>query len=116
MQLTEEHKKALGQLYFAKGDVLEAILTERLVGRGVSEADAREAARECSNRIWRNSMESGALATLLIGTIGTPVAGGFAGGSTAVVVGLGTFLTSDACKDVRDLDVQQAVHRLNAGF
>lgn len=116
MKLTEEHKLALRQIYYAKGDVLESLMTDGLVKRGVPEDRARQAARECSNRIWRNSMASGALTTLLVSTIGTPLAGGFAGGSVAVAAGVGTFLTSDACKDVRDGDVQRAVDEVNAGF
>ena len=116
MDLTEEQKDIVKQLYRAKGDVFEAVIVERLVDRGIPEDEARRAARECSNRIWRNSMTSGALTGVLIGTVFTPVVGAFAGSSMAAFVGYQTLLTSNACRDVRDWDLNLAIQRLNSGL
>lgn len=110
---------AVRRLYLAKGDAVEAAIVEGLVRRGVSEENAMAAARECSSRIWRNGMMSGAATGVIVGAIGTPVAGAFAGGAMATIAGYHTFLHSDACRDARsmsDLDVQTAVDRILKGF
>ena len=116
MELTEEQKQTLRNLYYSKGDVLQAAMVERLVARGVDEDEAVQAARICSNRIWRNSMASGAFTGVVLGALFTPVVGGVAGSSMATLVGFQTLLHSDACRGVRDWDVQRAVDQLNAGF
>jgi len=106
-------------MYRSKGDALEAAIVSGLVRRGVDEYQARAAARTCSSRIWRNGTVSGAMTGVIVGAIGTPVAGGFAGASMFGVVGYSTFLQSDACREVRDLsdlDVQSSVDRLLRGF
>jgi hypothetical protein len=116
MELTESQMQALKKMYQAKGDALEALMFDRLVQRGIDEEAARKAARECSNRIWRNGMASGAFAGVVLGSIFTPVVGGFAGSSLAVYVGWQTLLQSNACSEVREWDLQNAVKQLNSGF
>src|SRR4051812_36101929 len=109
----------LRRMFLAKGDAVEAAIAEGLVRRGVDEQDATDAARECSNRIWRNSMAAGAVTGVIVGAIGTPVAGVVAGGSMATIAGYHTFLQSDACRRARsmsDLDVQTSVERLLNGL
>lgn len=58
MELTEQQKDTLRQIYGARGDVLEAVMVKRPIDCGVDERRARTAARECTNRIWRNSMRA----------------------------------------------------------
>jgi hypothetical protein len=113
MELTDAQKQQLRQLFLARGD---AIIANRLIERGIDEDAVHEAARRCSNRIWKNSMASGALTGVLLGTIFTPVVGGIAGSSMAALVGFQTLLHSEACRDVRDWDLQIAVRQINSGF
>ena len=112
-------QETIRRLYLAKGDVVEAAIVEGLIRRGVTEASAQGAARECSNRMWRNGMLTGAMTGVIVGAIGTPVAGAFAGGSMAAIAGYYTFLHSDACREARslsDLDVQSAVDKVLRGY
>lgn len=115
MELGVERMRIVKDLALAKGDVLETIMVERLLERGLDPEMARAAARECSNRIWRNAFGSGSVAMLLLGTVFTPVVGGIAGSSFGVSVGLYTFLTSEACTVVRDDDLHTAARKLIAG-
>lgn len=99
----------------AKADPFEAVMVEGLLARGISEERAREAARECSNRIWRNGIVNGAAAVVLVSATSANVPGAFAGGSAAALGGLYTFLRSDACQQVReltDLEVVTAINQL----
>jgi len=115
MQLTDSQKQALRQMYLSKGDVFESLMVTKMMDRGVNEQTARSAARECSNRIWRNSMASGAFAGVVLGTIFSPVVGGFAGSSVAGVVGWQTLLQSNACAGVREFDFQNSLRQFQLG-
>jgi hypothetical protein len=116
MELTDSQKQALRQMYLSKGDALESLMVSRMMDRGVDEESAHRAARECSNRIWRNSMASGAFAGVILGTIFTPVVGGVAGSSVGVVVGWHTLIQSNACAEVRDFDFQGSLREVQLGF
>ena len=94
MELTEEQKQTLRNLYYSKGDVLQAAMVERLVARGVDEDEAVQAARICSNRIWRNSMASGAFTGVVLGALFTPVVGGVAGSGSSAAFGGSTSTTT----------------------
>lgn len=115
----DDFMEALRRLYIAKANALEAAMAQGLIRRGVSEAEAHAAARECSVRMLRNGVITGAVTTVIVGAIGTPVAAAFAGGSAATLAGYHTFLQSEACRDARrlsDMDVQSAVDRILNGF
>ena len=116
MKLSNEQIATLRQLYLAKGDVLEAAMTERLINRGIDEESARSAARQCSRKILTNSLAFGGAAAIVLGSLFTPVVGGIAGGSLAGIVGWKTLLTSQSCETVRDFDLQLAVDNLNNGL
>ena len=108
MELTEAQKRELRLLYQAKGDVLEAIFASSMMTRGIEEGAAREAAKRCTNLIWRNSMGSVALAGIVIPILGAV--------SFGTVVGLSTYFHSDACQTVRgDGSFENAIQQLNAG-
>jgi hypothetical protein len=116
MDLTDSQKETLRRIYFAKGDVFEAFMVDGLIARGIDENEAREAARQCSNRVWRNSMASGAFAAVVLGSLYTPFVGAIAGSSLAGIVGFQTLLHSEACSQVRDGDLQSAIRKMNAGL
>jgi hypothetical protein len=102
----------------AKADPFEMLMVEGLQSRGILEERARAAARECSNRIWRNGMVTGAAAVVLVSATSANLPGAVAGGSAAALGGLYTFLLSNACREVRELsgfEVLTAVNQLLAG-
>lgn len=102
----------------AKADPFEALMVDGLLARGISEGEARVAARECSNRIWRNGFVSGAAAVVLVGATSANVPAAVAGGSAAAIGGMFTFLHSEQCQQVRDLtnlEVVSAINRLLSG-
>jgi hypothetical protein len=107
--------KKLGQ---AKADPFEMAMVERLVRRGIDEESARNAARECSNRIWRNGMLSGAAAAVVVGAVGKmPLSAVLSGVATATAVGSYTGLSGEACQHYRELsnfDLQHAIRSLEA--
>ena len=70
----------------AKADPLEMLMVDGLRSRGIPEERARAAARECSNRIWRNGMVTGAVTVVLVSATSANVPGAVAGGSVAASV------------------------------